>query len=963
METRKFRLAALAATAALAIFATSAFAAEQVTAEKLLPRIGVSRGVCALVGDKDCGLAIDLTKKSDLLLYVQLPTAEDCAAACKAADAAGFYGSRIFVEQGTPARIGLADNLANAVVVLGDPPGLSKPEILRVLCPEGKALIGQGEWTKPLPEGTDDWSHHFHGPDNNPQSRDRLARAPYLTQFIVEPRYAPAPQASVASGGRVFMAFGHVAWHEREEPWMNTLVAIDAYNGTMLWRRPLTPGLMVDRCTLIATPSVLYLADDKSCKLFDAATGQLKDEIIVPRDLAGGTFWKWIALTPSPSPSGRGEGEGGVLYALVGEDEKPDPDARWRRTAHGWPWNEMSQGYNDPKRLWGFGKTLLAIDPQTKKVLWTHQEDLPIDSRALCMAAGRIYCFHFGQYLTCLDAKTGDEVWRRTAEKSPEVFRAIGRYRPDQGPIQGWKTNNYMKCTDKALYFAGPEVQWLTALSAEDGHVLFRHPVKDLHIVIRDDGLYTIGPANSVEETQKLNPLTGEVLAKYATKRRSCTRATGSADSIFFRGFEGSGRFDVASGKTAWISAMRPSCQVGVLVAHGHLYWVPWACDCNLQMFGAICCGPAGDFAFDQKANDAERLQTTGLPPSPSPLVPSPLDWPTYRANNTRTAQTPAAIPAKVRLLWRFTPPREVEPTAPVAVADLVFTGGDDGIVRALDASSGAPRWTAYTGGAVKYPPTIADGRALVGSGDGWVHAMEAATGRILWQFRAAPAERKIRFYDRLLSTWPVASGVLADKGTAYCAAGISDFDGTHVYALDAATGRIRWQNNAAGHLDGFSLRGVACQGEMLLRDGQLYLAGGNTVSPGVFDAATGQCLNTPPNSMGGTAPRGRELTLANGQVKVTGQPLYSRPETPVFDPAIAWQNPVVTAANARVSCVQARPRMGRPWTLVAQSLQDKTTLWEQPLSAEPVRWGVAVNAQGLVLVALRNGQVLCFGK
>jgi len=943
---------ALCLVAVLATFAGTAIAAEQVTAEKLLPRIGVSRGVCALLGDKDCSLAVELAKKTNLLLYVQLAAAEDCAAACKAADAAGFYGTRIFVEKGTPARIGLADNLADALVVLGDAAALSRAEVRRVLRPEGKAVVGQREWTKPLPEGTDDWSHHFHSPDNNPQSRDRLARAPYLTQFIVEPRYAPAPQASVASGGRVFMAFGHVAWHEREEPWMNTLIALNGYNGTMLWKRPLTPGLMVDRCTMIATPSVLYLADDKSCKVLDAATGQVKDEITVPKDLAGGTFWKWIAL------------DGGVLYALVGEDEKQDPDARWRRTAHGWPWDAMSKGYNDPKRLWGFGKTLLAIDPQSKKILWTHQEDALIDSRALGMAAGRIYCFHFGRYLTCLDAKTGKVIWQRTAEMYPEVFRAIGPYRPEQGPVQGWKTNVYLKCTDKALYFAGPEVQWLSALSAADGRVLFRHTVKDLHIVIRDDGLYTIGPANSVEETKKLDPLTGEVLAKYQTRRRSCTRATGSIDSIFFRGHEGSGRFDVASGKTAWISAMRPSCQVGVVIAHGHLYWVPWACDCNLQMFGAIACGPAGDFAFGQSAKESERLEAAsgGAAPTTS-LAASPADWPTYRADSALSAQSRAAIPEKVRPLWQTKPTQAVEPSAPVAAGGLVFSGGSDGIVKALDAANGQVRWTAYTSGPIRFPPAVAEGRAFVGSGDGWLYAFEAATGRLLWRFRAAPAERKIRFYDGLLSTWPVAGGVLVEKGTVYCAAGINDFDGSHVYALEAATGRIRWQNNAAGHLDEFAMRGVTCQGEMLLHDGKLYLAGGNTVSPGIFDAATGKCLNPPPNSMGGTAPRGRELTLVSGQVKVTGQPLYSRPEAPVFDPAIAWANPVVTAANARISCAQGRPRANRPWTLVAQSVADNSRLWEQPLPAEPVRWGIAVDAEGRVLVALRNGQVVCFGK
>ena len=109
--------------------------------------------------------------------------------------------------------------MADAVVVLDGKPGVPKAEILRVLRPEGKALVGGEVWTKPFPEGVDDWSHHYHGPDNNPQSRDQLARAPYLTQFIAEPRYAPAPQAAVASAGRLFMAFGHVAWHEREEPW------------------------------------------------------------------------------------------------------------------------------------------------------------------------------------------------------------------------------------------------------------------------------------------------------------------------------------------------------------------------------------------------------------------------------------------------------------------------------------------------------------------------------------------------------------------------------------------------------------------------------------------------------------------------------------------------------------------------------------------------------------------------
>ncbi len=916
-----------------------------------LQRLGVTQGICALLDDRQCNLAIELARASQLTIYVQLSDARDVAAASMAADAAGLYGSRIFVAKGAPAQIGLATNLADAVVVAGDTAGVVRAEVLRVLRPDGKAIVGQEEWVKPLPAGTDDWSHHYCRPDNNPQSQDQLARAPYLTQFIVEPRYAPGPQAAVASGGRIFTAFGHVAWHQREEPMLNTLLAVNGFNGTPLWKRALTPGIMVDRSTMIATPTTLYLADDKSCKLLDAATGKLQDEIVAPAELTGGSFWKWMAL------------DDGLLYALVGPEEKQDPNARWRSVRHGWPWGGISKGYNDPQYAWGFAKTLLAIDPKTKKVVWSHQEEPPIDSRSLCMAAGRIYFCSFGQYLACLDAKTGRRIWKRTADRDREVFEAIGPYRPGHGYVGGWKSTVYLKCTAKAIYFVGPQVEWLTALSAEDGRLLWRHPAKDLHIILRDDALYTIGPQNSAGDTKRLDPLTGKVLENYDTRRRACTRATGTCDGIFFRGHEGSGRFDLAAGKTAWLSPVRPSCHVGVVVAHGHLYWLPWVCDCDLQMFGIFACGPAGDFVFDQKALDGERLERGADRTAVSLRETSPDDWPTYRADNARSAQTRAAVGKNVRLLWQWAPKAANMPTAPVAAGGRVYVASGDGIVRALDAETGRERWKAYTGGSVRFPPAIANGLALVGSDDGWAYAFDATTGRLVWRFRAAPAERKIRVYDALLSTWPVAGGVLVDGDRAYLAAGMNDFDGTHVFCLDAATGKILWQNNSAGHLDAFSKRGVACQGELLLHGGKLYLAGGNTVSPGVFDAASGACLNrSPPAGLGSSAVRGRELHLVAGQVRVSGQPLHSLSAFPVYDKSTGWARAVVTTADAKLECVERRSETGGGWALVARSLDEKRELWAQSLSSEPVRYGLAVDAKGRVLVTLQHGQVLAFG-
>jgi len=917
----------------------------------LAARVGLRRGVAVVVGDGAAVAALDLARRGDLVLYVHGATAEDVEAARRAADEAGLYGRRIFV--GGPGPLPLADNVADAVVVLGGGAGVRREEVLRVLRPEGRAVLAGEEIVKPVPDGVDDWRHHYHGPDNNPQSQDRLARAPYLTQFVAEPRYGPAPQACVASGGRLFMAFGHVAWHEREEPVMNTLLGVSGYNGTTLWRRALRPGAMVDRCTMVATPTALYLADEGSCKVLDAATGEVRDEITVPADLVGGTHWKWMAL------------EGGILYALLGEAEPADAEAKWKSRNHGWPWGGISQGYNAQEYAWGFAGALVALDPASKRVLWHHRESEPIDSRGTCLRGGRVFLGRFGRYLACLDARTGRPLWRRTAEKDPDLFQAIGPYRPGHGYVGGWKTTVYLKCTDRALYVVGPQVNWLTALSAETGDLLWKFPAKDLHIVIRDDGLYTIGSEGKAADTHRLDPMTGSVLADYAVNRRACTRSTGTVDGIFFRASEGSARLDTAAGRTQWVSPMRPSCHVGVVVAHGHLYWVPWTCDCNLQMFGIIGLGPAGARRLDAPAKGEERLEPARDAPAggaAAALEASVDDWPTYRADAARSGRSRAAVAEKAAVAWRHEPRAPVEPTAPVMAGGLVFVAGLDGVVRALDADSGRPRWTAYTGGAVRYPPTVAGGRALVGSGDGWVYAFEAATGRRLWRFRAAPEERRIPIYGTLLSTWPVTTGVLVEQGTAYFAAGINAFDGTHVYAVDAGTGAMKWHNGGSGHLDAFSRRGVAAQGDLALAGGRLYLAGGNAVSPGMFDAATGQCLNDAPTTPGSRAPRGRELVVGEGGVKVCGQPLYSVPEAPVFDKSVEWADPVVVTANAKLTCENRGAAREPAWALVARRAEDGAQMWAEPLPAEPVRWGVAVDSRGRIAVALRTGAVVGLG-
>ena len=960
-------------------------------AERVLDLAGVDRGICAVVAGENAGsavqefatgLSLELARRSEFLVYLQVKGEAALARFCRIVDSAGLYGTRVFVEKGDLSRIHLADNLTDFLVVAGQAEELPDAEALRVLRPGGMAFLGDNVLEKPALEGADDWSHPFHGPDNNPQSGDLLARAPYLTQFLADPRYAPVPQVAVASCGRVFKAFGHVAFKAREEPWLNVLAAFNGYNGALLWTRALKPGIMVHRSTIIATPDTVFLGDDESCKKIDAATGALKGEIRVPEGIAGGAFWKWMAL------------EEGVLYALVGEDEFRDPVKRHKRETHGWPWDDISEGFNAPENPWGFGRTVVAYDAESHELLWSHREDEPVDSRALCMKGGRLYLFRPSGYLACLDAGTGEQLWRKSAaEELPEneeaerstlslrlesidrktgvvringvdtrfpeapfewdwedgspgeegflprehtyedtgkaylvrvkarysdgstdeaelhvsfagsrlfepgdelgLFEALGPHLKRQGWSTNWRTAAYLKCSDDALYFSGPQVGKLLAVSAKDGRVLWENAYANFQLVLRDEGLYGISGPWGTHMSTLFDPMTGDVLEQIGIGRRACSRPSGSADAIFFRAAGGSVRLDIESLQPQWISPMRAQCQDGVMIANGLLYWWPSVCDCNLSIYGVTCLGPAGEgFDFYAQADEAERLEKFARKMNVRGAAGKRLkaagaaDWPAFRANNSCTASTEASVPKECGQLWRVAPEHSFRPTAPTAACGLVFLSGSRGDVLCLDASTGREQWRAFTGGAVRIPPTIRNGRALVGSGDGWIYSFDARTGQLSWRFRAAPEERKIPVYGELLSTWPVASGVLVEDGVAYAAAGINNFDGVHLFALDAETGAIKWQNSTSGHLDREARTGVGVQGHLLLHAGKLYLAGGNAVSPAVYDITDGRCLNSAEQLSECTAKgsRGRELFLIGDEVVACGRPYYANPAHVVYD-------------------------------------------------------------------------------
>ena len=972
------------------------------TAKAHLARIDIKRGVCAVLGlpeGQSADSVIDLARGSELLVYFQSPQAEDVQAVRKAAEAAGLLGTRIFADRGDGRRVHLADNVAGAVLASpATAKEFGREELLRVVHPQGRILVGEDQLIKPFPAGIDVWSHPYHGPDNNTQSQDQLARAPYLTQFLADPLFVPMPEISVAAGGRVFRAFGHISHKANQNAMLNTLICVNAYNGTILWKRPLPEGFMIHRNTLIATPDLLYLADHRSCQRIDAATGEVQDEIVVPAGISDGPVWKWMALVD------------GVLYALVGGQEVPIHTQPSERPGLGhWPWG-MWEGheYRDPKTNFGFGRTFLAIDVSNKKLLWSHREDDYVDARGVCLAAGRIYFYIPEKQLGCLDTATGDVRWRNS---DAGLLAAIGPNGPAQHYVTGYATTTYLKVHNDFLFFAGPQRSRLVVARAGDGKLLWQKEHGNLQLVLRDDGIYAAGPqtggsGGEPETGFKFAYETGEVLAKLPM-RRACTRATGSVDSIFYRAAGGTVRFATATNQTHHLAPMRPPCQDGVIISSGNLYWGPWMCGCQLSLYGHICLTSAGDFNFRPGLDDSRSVQ----PADPAPVQPLTVqagDWPTYQGDNERTAKTSVAIPDRVLQRWPFAVPGAGFPTAPIAAGGVVFFGDRQGVLRALDAADGRLKWQAYTGGAIYLPPALEKGRLFVGSADGRVYAFEAATGRPLWTFRAAPVDRWIPVYGKLMSTWPVAGGVLVQDGVVYAAAGISHFDGTHVYALDAASGQVRWYNDTSGTTSEKVDHGVSLQGELYLRGRELRFLGGGVHEEARYELATGKCLNQPfdqPNSMFHTASYayfpeygkypsldcslndGRSLCYdcsydgswqSNLMLLPALAPGGRRPAKPLSRWGLqgrrgepletVWRQPAQRRYNSFIVGPQLLLAAGHAGDdahdtsfLAALRLDTGADAWQEKLPGPPVKGGAAIDRQGRIFVSLENGKILAF--
>ncbi|MCH2203464.1 MAG: PQQ-binding-like beta-propeller repeat protein [Fuerstiella sp.] len=882
----RFFSSALTLLFACSLFIQSGIAQE---ASWLIERAQLQRGLCCVLGAGDGTLPLALARSSQMLIHVRDSSADAVQQIRQQADAAGFSIQRVVAEKGDPGVLPHADNTLD-LLISSEPhllDALKISDVLRALRPEGVAILGgagaadalrtlttdvegaklwsdsHGDWvqfSKPVPAGLDEWSHWEKSPDNNPVSEDMLIKAPYMTQFMAKPWYIGMPAVTTAAGGRTFLAMGHIAHHKREWGALNRLIARNGYNGTVLWERQLPEDYLVHRSAFVATKDTFYMMNGDHCLLLDARTGEEREKISisgVPGD------WKWMALS------------NGVLYVLAGAPGDGVELVKGTRAFGGWSWADLSKGYYGKRIPHGFGDVLVAYDLEHKTVLWQHNEESLIDSRGLAIRDDQFFLYCPDRHFRALDCETGEVRWTNGEEETLTLIEQPGK---GLTSTPGWRTQTLVVATPESLVVQGQTRMNVVGISTDDGSLLWHKPkVTNNPNAIYVDNKVIIGIGERGRHLV-IDPKTGNVENYLSLVKVACTRLTASTDSFFARG-EGMTRFDRASGAVQIDGAVRPACNDGVIPAHGLIYLGPWACDCNLALIGNVARCSAGDFQFDYKAKDEERLEVVRNGDSVQAFEIHDGDWPMYRSNLRRSASTAVPVQKAERVNWYHEPDRAFVPTDLSAASGLVFLGGEDGKVRAIDGETGKERWSFQTAGPVKYPPSLWDGRAYVGSADGFAYCLEAATGQLLWRFRAAPVERHIMIYDSLSSTWPVNTGVLVHDGVAYFGAGIVDHDGTFIYAVDAGTGQMIWENTTSGHLNPELRKGISVQGNLTILDDMLVMAGGNVVSPARFDLRSGKCLESSRKQGNPQANGGKFVgVLGENTLVAGGRILYSSP-------------------------------------------------------------------------------------
>lgn len=750
---------------------------------------GLNGGLIVQLGSSDVTSAASLSKTGRYLIHVLDPDEDSTRQAQTALREAGHYGLAWAEQSVNEQQLPYAENVVNLVVIRDYT--VPVEELKRVVTPGGSIVVARKEvisekafdvpgFETPQPCGEgflirkrwpltmDVWSHARHDADGNAVSLDTEVGPPKRVRWIAAA--TSEVEGMVSAGGKNF--YGGI-------------LARDGFNGLRLWHRDLAkagennpdefslPRLARDDSRPVASDDFLFAKLKDQVVALDSATGEVKVE---------------FAEMESPR-------------ALL---------------------------YDGTRVIAADNDSVRAFDIESGDELWNYPSAEPnhvvVDGKLVAFVQGRI---KRGEAATAvaLNAEDGTEVW--TNQEFPwlvETTRTVlydGSLVFEVSTLNDHDSGNGIHVVDADTGSHRWSKEYPPGMNhARQARAMFL----DNDIWILHGGkLNTNDKEKLIREKPQvsaLDPETGDVRVTYPAGLAHCFPPVATPNYLF------AGELDMTDLKSGEVIANRitkANCSrdSGWIPANGLIYTTPKHCTCWPMLRGFVAMAQAAPNGSDvnQPVEEMEFLLIKGAAsPDPNATESEPDDWPLYRHDRWRSASTAAIGPKDLKQSWSTTLAEEMERrdeisgpilhdwnenpvvkgplSAPTISGGLAYvTRSDAHELIALDTESGGVRWRFTANGRLDTPPAIHRGLCLFGSAAGWVYALRADNGELVWKLRAAPSDERIVAYGQVESPWPVPGAILVMNDIAYFAAGrqpLAD-GGILVFAVDPMTGQKHW--------------------------------------------------------------------------------------------------------------------------------------------------------------------------
>lgn len=808
-------------------------------------------GIWVTVGTPTPALAMALAKDPRFIAQSLLLDPQHVESARKSIQREGAT-ERVTAISFNGTRLPYADSLVNGLIISttgGEAVELTPPEAFRVVAPlgmvyiqvdgddanEASSLVAQfasfcrsngyavpepvaglpGWWrvTKPWPTEIDEWSHFLHGADGNPVACDERVAPPNSYQWLGGPRWAQSHETDsnlrclVTTRGRLYYIVNEAPTslagpQSPPDKWF--LTARDAFNGVILWKRPIEawgwrqwkPSWFTPR------PGVIPLNLDKRVvadgdRLF-ATLGYRAP--VSELDGRTGKVLRTFAATERTSEILYLNGS--LILTVLGKDDALVKRIDVDRGEVVW---ESERPYRGTIVDYYRFRAVRGAVPEAK-----------VDPTLDLATDGDVVALIDHDAVVGLDFETGRQRWRTRFPLAPEDANA-GNIK-----AEGRAWNGSMIVCDGVVVHASPTK--LAAFDGKSGRILWQQPKRFLqHLwyewqdVFVIDGLVWTWSDQLVRERlsgnrgmstwpESLNGYdlhNGELVRQvdlgktFKTHHHHRCYRNKATTRYVIASRRGSEYIDLSGGEHSINNWVRGTCHMGMVPANGLQYAPPHPCQCyideKLSGFNALSGHSRESVSqWHDKPPRLERGPAYGTAQQSSGPAAGTSDWPTFRGDARRSGWGRSAMPRELELQWQTAIGSRLG--APICVGDKVYVPSiDEHQVVAIDVDQGEVKWRAMVGGRIDSPPTYDRGAVVFGSADGSVYRVRSSDGLLEWRLQVVPEDRMISADGQLESAWPVHGSVLVDDGVAYFAAGrCSHLDGgLRLVAVDSVTGNV----------------------------------------------------------------------------------------------------------------------------------------------------------------------------